>query len=131
MKLEATAKEIRALLEVAEADLHGDPAASEAGHRARQAVARRVPRQLFDRYQSLVDVGRMPAVVAIERGVCSGCHVRLPTMVEHRARRSPAIHTCPHCRRMLYVPELVHGHAAAAAEEASRHTTPAHSTRRS
>ena len=27
-------------------------------------------------------------------------------MLEQKASRSTAIHTCPHCRRMLYAPEL-------------------------
>ena len=28
-------------------------------------------------------------------------------MVESQARRALAIHACPHCRRMLYAPELI------------------------
>lgn len=106
MRIEATVKDIRALLDL-EADRAGDQTVSEASRHAREALARRVPRQLLDRYQLLVEVGRTPAVVPIERGICSGCHVRLATMVEHKTRRLPAIHTCPHCRRMLYVPDLV------------------------
>ena len=46
-------------------------------------------------------------VAAIERASCSGYHLRLPTMVESQARRALAIHACPHCRRMLYAPELI------------------------
>jgi predicted nucleic acid-binding Zn-ribbon protein len=55
----------------------------------------------------MLEIGRVPGVVAIERGACSGCYLRLPTMVEYRARRSPAIHRCAQCRRLLYAPELV------------------------
>ena len=107
MKIEASAKDIRALLELAEVDQGPDQSASETRLQGRQAAARRVPQRLLDRYQLLLEVGRTAVVVAIEGGACSGCHVRLPTMMEYKARRSPAVHTCPHCQRMLYAPELV------------------------
>ena len=107
MKIEATAKDIRALLELAGADRSADQPTSEAHRQGRDAVARRVPRRLLDPYQLLLEVGRTPVVVAIERGACTGCHVRLPTMLEYKARSSPAVHRCPHCRRMLYAPELI------------------------
>jgi hypothetical protein len=103
MRIEATAAEIRALLLFA----GSGPGAGEAGSSPRPAAARGIPPRLRERCQELVDAGRVPALVAIERGACSGCHVRLPTMVEWRARRSAAIHTCPRCRRMLYAPELL------------------------
>ena len=107
MKIEATAKDIRALLDLAGADGEVDRPAAESRRPDRQAAARRVPRRLLERYELLREVGRTPVLVAIEGGGCSGCHVRLPTMVEYRARRSPAVHTCPHCRRMLYSPDLL------------------------
>jgi predicted nucleic acid-binding Zn-ribbon protein len=106
VKIEATANEIRALLKLAGADHNADHS-EEARGQSREAAARQVPRRLLDRYRLLLEVGRAPAFVAMERGVCSGCHVRLPTMVESEVRRSVAVHMCPHCSRMLYVPELV------------------------
>jgi predicted nucleic acid-binding Zn-ribbon protein len=109
MKIEATAKEIRALLELAALDRGLDDPASEGRQGDREAAAGRVPGRLLERYLLLLEVGRTPVVVAIERGACSGCHVRLPTMVEHHARRSPAVHTCPHCQRMLFAPDLLDG----------------------
>lgn len=125
MKIEATVQQIRALLQLVEVDRSADQPASETRRQGREAAARRVPRCLLDRYQLLLEVGPTPVVVAIERGVCSGCHVRLPTMVEHKARRSPAVHTCPHCRRMLYAPELVHEESHADDGKPSRRATPA------
>lgn len=131
MTIEATAKEICALLELAEVDQSADQPASEAHRQGREAAARRVPRRLLDRYQLLLEVGRIPVVVAIERGACSGCHLRLPTMVEQMARRSPAVHNCPHCRRMLYAPELVHEDSRADEGKTSRRAAPASAARRS
>jgi C4-type zinc ribbon protein len=95
VKIEATADEIRALLRLAE------------GNGGGEAAQRRVPRPVLERYRMLVQAGRSPALVAVDRGTCSGCHVRLPTMVEYDVAHSLGIHTCPHCRRMIYAPELL------------------------
>ena len=117
MKIDATADEIRALVHLAELDQRSQQLSADAYRRSRDAAQRRVPRLLLDRYRSRLEGGRQPVVATIERGTCSGCHVRLPTMVEARTRRKTAVHTCPHCRRMLYVPELLDAGAAAVAEE--------------
>jgi predicted nucleic acid-binding Zn-ribbon protein len=116
VKIEATLKDVRALLNLAEADRASDrrAAAPERPHRA--GLARCVPRRLLDAYELLVEAGRVPAFVAVERGACSGCHMRLPTMLEYKARTSVAVHVCPCCRRLLYSPALVTAQAAGAAE---------------
>jgi hypothetical protein len=107
MMIEATPGQIRVLLRLAERNEGAEGLTpGDDGHDPDE-VPRGLPRLLLDRYRSLLEAGRSPAVVAIERGACSGCHVRLPTMMEYRARRAPALYTCPHCRRMLYAPELV------------------------
>jgi uncharacterized protein len=113
VKIEASAKDVRALLELAELDRSADQPGSRARGQSREAAVRRVPRTLLTRYELLLELGRTPVVAAIERGACAVCHVRLPTMVEYKARRSAAVHTCPHCRRMLYAPEILREEACA------------------
>jgi predicted nucleic acid-binding Zn-ribbon protein len=113
MRIETTVREIRALLQLAELDAQAQKLPPETYRIRREERRRHAGRVLFERYQTLLDAGRRPVIAAIERASCSGCHLRLPTMVEAQARRSPAVHTCPHCRRMLYAPELL-------AEEGSR-----------
>jgi uncharacterized protein len=93
VKIEATRTEIRALIGLAAL---GNPAAQQS-----------LPGPILERYHSLVGAGRAPAVVAIERGACSGCHVRLPTILENQAACAVALYICPCCRRMLYAPELI------------------------
>jgi predicted nucleic acid-binding Zn-ribbon protein len=124
MRFDATARQIRALLQLAEVDQRG-PTTSEAGQRNRDALMGHLPQRLLDRYQLLREAGRTPVVVALDRGSCSGCHLRLPTMVESKARRSAAIHTCPHCQRMLYVREFVHGDSQVADDKSSERPTQA------
>ena len=115
MKIETTVQQIRALLQLAEIDAQMQELSSDTHRSRREASRRRVGAVLLDRYQKLLDNGRWPAIAAIERGGCSGCHVRLPTMVEHQARHAGVVHTCPHCRRLLYAAELVGDDAGAAA----------------
>jgi predicted nucleic acid-binding Zn-ribbon protein len=107
MRIETTVREIRALLQLAELDAQAQELSPETYQSRRETCRKRVGRTLLERYQALLDGGRSPAIAAIERASCSGCHLRLPTMVESQARRSPAVHTCPHCRRMVYAPELL------------------------
>ena len=111
MRIDVTAKEIVALLRLVELDAEAQSLLSEAQRSRREETRMHVPRALLDRYRVLLEVGRVPVIVAIERGACSGCHVRLPTMLEHKTRRSPGIHTCPRCHRMLYAPDLIEGAA--------------------
>jgi hypothetical protein len=124
MKMEATAKQIRALLGLAKLNAGADEPALDAHGRPHEALQRRIPRLLLERYHSLLEAGRSPAVVAIERGTCSGCHVRLPTMLEYQAGRSLALYTCPHCRRMLYAQDLLRENSHAAAANSSLRDTP-------
>jgi len=128
VRIEATAVEIRTLLQLAELDAQAQSLSAETYRIRREETRRRAPRALLERYQRLLDVGRFPVIVAIERGGCSGCHVRLPTMVEYQARRAPAVHTCPHCRRMLYVPVLL-GEEAPHAPEAPPKAAPRRAAR--
>jgi len=131
VKIEVTAKQIRILLRLVERNGGADEVAlvgSRGGHEAGQ---RGLPRPVLDRYLSLMDAGRHPPVVAIERGACSGCHVRLPTMLQHQAGRAPALYTCPQCRRMLYAPDVLREELPPAEEKPSRPDAPASAGRRS
>jgi hypothetical protein len=105
-------------LQLADLDEGAEQLSAEAYRLRREAAERRLSRSLFERYESLLRSGRRPVVVAIEGGSCSGCHLRLPTMVEHQARHAAAVHICPHCRRMLYAPALVDKRTAASKAKA-------------
>lgn len=107
MKIEATGRDIRLLLELAQLDKSAEPVVPEAQARTRDAAERRLPEGLLTRYRSLAAAGRYPVIVAVEQGTCSGCHVRLATMIEQQVKRSLGVYICPRCRRMLYASELL------------------------
>jgi predicted nucleic acid-binding Zn-ribbon protein len=134
MKIAATREDILVLLELTELDRSAEPVLPEAQARARHAAERRLPDDLLTRYRRLAAAGRYPVMVAVERETCSGCHVRLATMIADLVRRSIGIYACPRCRRMLYAPELLSERPAEEAVErkagsrrSPRHTQARHS----
>ncbi len=120
MRIEATAQEIRDLLALAAADAGASQLSPEAHEGRWQKAAKRVSPALLRRYRTLVEAGRSPAVVAIQRATCSGCNIRLPTMVESLAKRVLGVYECPHCHRMIYTPEHLGETKAPSAEETHR-----------
>ena len=114
--IEITEDQIGALLRLAELD--EGPAGSPGDERS-HALLRGLPRPVADRYRVLYQAGRHPAVAAISGGICTGCHVRLPTMLEQKAAHALALFTCPHCRRLLDNGALL-GSAAAEARPPRR-----------
>jgi predicted nucleic acid-binding Zn-ribbon protein len=114
MKIEATREDILVLLELTELDESAGQVVRDRQAPAREAAERRLPDDLLTRYRWLRAVGRYPVMVAVEQEACSGCHVRLATMIADRLKRSIALYACPRCRRMLYAPALLSGRAAQA-----------------
>ncbi|MER3420422.1 MAG: hypothetical protein C4290_07815, partial [Chloroflexota bacterium] len=71
-------------------------------HKQRLAHAGRVPPQFLALYERLRSIKRGQAVARIERGVCAGCRITLPTTVQQRARAGAQVLQCPSCERILY-----------------------------
>lgn len=111
MRLRATTGDIRALLRLAELEGRaGEADLRSRSFRERRAAAReRVPSALLERYEALLQRGRWPAICAVARGHCSGCHLRLPAQLDHEVRSAAGVFTCPYCHRMLYGRERVEG----------------------
>ena len=69
----------------------------------RAQLSPRVPPAMLSRYESLRRTRGGHAVAKVERGMCQGCRIALPTMELQRARASEGIVQCSSCRRILYV----------------------------
>ena len=112
-EVEASQVEARAALDRLEADR---PAQVERLTREEEVLTRElaglneeraqfspsVPPAMLSRYESLRKTRGGHAVARVERGMCQGCRVALPTMEVQRARGSEAIVQCSSCRRILY-----------------------------
>ena len=70
--------------------------------RGRQQVTPEIPVAMLSVYESLLKTRGGHAVAKVERGLCQGCRLALPTMENQRAKSSQGIVQCSSCRRILY-----------------------------
>lgn len=70
----------------------------------RPALLEGIDEDLLDLYTRLFKAKNGAAVVALEQGICTGCHMSVPqqTVVETRSGRQ--IVQCPQCGRILFHP---------------------------
>jgi uncharacterized protein len=61
-----------------------------------------VDESVRDRYIRLRKQRGASTVVGIERGMCGGCHMKLPIQIMLSCRAQQELVTCPNCGRILY-----------------------------
>ncbi len=76
---------------------------AELGIRRRELVAV-VPAHVLATYEALLVRREGRAVALVERGICEGCRLTLPTGELSRARSEEGVHQCSSCSRILFVP---------------------------
>ena len=69
----------------------------------RSGVASQVSPEHLRLYDRLRATRQGQAVTRVERGICGGCRLSLPTRVVQQARTSQRPMQCPSCSRILYV----------------------------
>lgn len=72
---------------------------------ARKEALAKVPSNLLRTYERLRETKEGVAVAAVINGICTACHLTLPTNTVDRARRYETFVYCDNCGRILYVPE--------------------------
>jgi predicted nucleic acid-binding Zn-ribbon protein len=63
-----------------------------------------VPAGILEKFDRALSRGRK-AVAIVDRGVCSVCHLRLPSGTMAALAYTTKIHVCDNCGRFLYLPE--------------------------
>lgn len=58
-------------------------------------------REWLERYDRIREK-RLNAVVKLEDGICSGCHMQLPPSAVHDVHKPDTITSCDYCGRLLY-----------------------------
>ena len=71
--------------------------------RERAGVVGMIPPSVLATYESLRRSRNGMAVAKVERGMCQGCRLSLPTRELQRARGAQEVVQCSSCRRILYV----------------------------
>jgi len=70
--------------------------------RERAELAGKIDEDLLGRFERLFKSKGDAAVVAIEHGVCTGCHMKVTTATAAEARAGKEIVSCENCGRILY-----------------------------
>ena len=68
----------------------------------RQRITPDIPVATLSIYETLLKSRGGHAVAKVERGLCQGCRLALPTMENQRAKTSQNIVQCSSCQRILY-----------------------------
>jgi predicted nucleic acid-binding Zn-ribbon protein len=71
-------------------------------NRERSELAGKIDEDLLGRFERLFESKGDAAVVAVEHGVCTGCHMKVTTATAAQVRAGKEIVSCENCGRILY-----------------------------
>lgn len=69
----------------------------------REAIAAQIDADSLDQFERLFNSKGDAAVVAVEHGVCTGCHMKVTTATASRVKAGKEIVNCENCGRILYL----------------------------
>lgn len=72
----------------------------------RETLASKIDADLLDQFERLFNSKGDAAIVAIEHGVCTGCHMKVTTATVARVKAGREIVSCEQCGRILYLGAL-------------------------
>ena len=69
----------------------------------REALASKIDADVLDQFERLFNSKGDAAIVAVEHGVCTGCHMKVTTATASRVKAGREIVNCEQCGRILYL----------------------------
>lgn len=69
----------------------------------RETLASKIDADLLDQFERLFNSKGDAAIVAVEHGVCTGCHMKVTTATAARVKAGKEIVSCEQCGRILYL----------------------------
>ena len=69
----------------------------------RETLAAQIDDDVLDQFERLFNSKGDAAVVAVEHGVCTGCHMKVTTATAARVKAGKEIVSCENCARILYL----------------------------
>ncbi|PYJ71027.1 MAG: hypothetical protein DME76_03515 [Verrucomicrobia bacterium] len=103
-KARATKESVSRQLNDLEAKSKGLESQQQELTKDRETLASQIDDDLLNRFERLFNSKGDAAVVAIEHGVCTGCHMKVTTATASRVRAGKEIVSCENCGRILYEP---------------------------
>jgi predicted nucleic acid-binding Zn-ribbon protein len=74
----------------------------------RASLTTGIEEPILAKYERLLKTKGENAVVGVDRSVCGGCHMKLPTQNFVLAKGAQQLVTCPNCARILYYTSDMH-----------------------
>jgi predicted nucleic acid-binding Zn-ribbon protein len=71
----------------------------------RETLASKIDGDLLHRFERLFNSKGDAAIVAVEHGVCTGCHMKVTTATASQVKAGKEIVSCENCGRILYLAE--------------------------
>jgi predicted nucleic acid-binding Zn-ribbon protein len=68
----------------------------------REALASKIDADLLDQFERLFNSKGDAAIVAVEHGVCTGCHMKVTTATASQVKAGKEIVSCENCGRILF-----------------------------
>ncbi|HKS03900.1 MAG TPA: C4-type zinc ribbon domain-containing protein, partial [Chthoniobacterales bacterium] len=68
----------------------------------RKKLAAQIDEDLLDQFERLFNSKGDAAIVAVEHGVCTGCHMKVTTATASQVKAGKEIVNCEQCGRILY-----------------------------
>jgi uncharacterized protein len=72
----------------------------------REALASKIDADVLDQFERLFNSKGDAAIVAVEHGVCTGCHMKVTTATAAGVKAGKEIVSCEQCGRILYLGAL-------------------------
>jgi predicted nucleic acid-binding Zn-ribbon protein len=69
----------------------------------RETLAAQIDPDLLDQFERLFNSKGDAAIVAVEHGVCTGCHMKVTTATAARVKAGKEIVSCEQCGRILFL----------------------------
>ncbi len=69
----------------------------------RETLQQEIKPDMLRAYQQIFKARKGIAVVLADNEHCFGCSMKIPSQLYNEVVRGDQLHTCPHCRRILYV----------------------------
>ena len=71
----------------------------------RTGLTEGIDKPTLDRYERLLKIKGENSVVGADRGICAGCHVKLPVQIMISAQGQKDVVNCSNCGRIIYLAE--------------------------
>jgi len=101
--LQAAGRRFDAKKQQAETELRDYLADIEKQRQAREALLQEIKPDMLKTYQQLHKARNGVAVALADKEYCFGCSMKIPPQIYNEVVQGGELHTCPHCRRILYV----------------------------